>query len=1033
MAPPAPMSAGPVVPTDPAPDPPLSPAQASQLSIDASRIDVSATRKQFQQLTAAAAAQSASDAASVQRRSASPNRSVGGAHGSLSAMQLPDDMSTTVSLTSSVSTMALGNVSATSLPGANGAGATSRTMLQDVNEAMRRPPMSPTTRAGAPPSRSASTYGLAATPSRSTSLHALAASAAPPMTPSRWPSTSPHPRKQSASAATLVRSPLSGAPVSTPDPTSPSSAFPRPPGPESAKFLPPPPLVPPVPHLAVAHLGAYTSLPDLTHHPSPPSSNTSSACTTDSWPSTASLGSKSPIAVRRRRRSSVGTSVLTTTTSSVAAPAGGAGLAAASAPALPTSTAAAAAADATEHPSSIRRSMSDHLPATSGAAPATTQAAGASEHGLHAVAGTADQDGPYILSRHAPDGVTILEQYIVGNCIGRGQFGAVFRAINVDSHQTVAIKRFELANNKDQETILTEVRKMETLDHPNVVKYIGFIQTETDFNIILEFVENGSLASTLKHFGPLPEKVVVAIVFKVLQGLTYIHQQGLKHLDLKAANILTTKDGNVKLSDFGVSQSVTDTKSDGVGTAYWMAPEIIYPGKSSTASDIWSLGCTIIELLTGEPPYYEFKNPWAALYRIVEDACPPLPDNISDDMRSFLLCCLQKDENARWTAAQLLQHPWIVHSVYNQGRRGTGTPGTPGFPKAPAPPPPPSPPVATPTAPEFSMLLHTTTVARPSAPYNWLPRPIASPVSGGPPAAPARQAMTDDSVSVHATELSSVGTLPPTTFLPDSTPMATTTRHGPATSSPPALPLTTVFPSPLQMAQLARSPHVPPAPTPVVGALVDRMRDVVSPGRAAARRRSGAAAVAAAAAAAAAAGFVVPADAPPVPGAARNPHKWIKLALDACVECRICAQLVRKGRVCATCSAIVCKACAACPPIGGHVVVCGGKPGATPPATTSPASATPPSVAALRPDDYAPMPRRDKAVTRRVPPPPLAAMDAAFWSAIEPPPSSTTTVRTPATPSLFSAPPGPLAVAALAGGGVPHRKPAAARDDCVVM
>ncbi|KAJ3353252.1 hypothetical protein GGF32_003155 [Allomyces javanicus] len=1029
MAPPAPM-AGLVSPTDPAPDPSLSSAQASHSSIDASRIDVSATRKQFQQLAAAAAAQSASDAASARRRPASPNRSIGGARGSVSAMQLPDDMSTTASLTSSVSTMALGNMSATSLPGGNGTGATSRTMLQDVNEATRQLSMSPVTRAGVSPSRSASAYGLAATPSRSTSLHALANSTAPPTTPSRTANTSPYPRKPSASTAMHARSSSTGASLATSDPVSPSSAFPRPPAPEAAKPLPPLPPMPPVPHPAAAHLGAYTSMPDLTHHPSPPSSNTSSACTTDSWPSTASLGSKSPIAVRRRRRSSVGTSVLTTTTSSVAAPAGGAGLAAASAPALPTSSAAAAAADATGHPASIRRSMSDHLPATSGAVPATTPAVGASEHGLHAVAGTADQDGPYILSRHAPDGVTILEQYIVGNCIGRGQFGAVFRAINVDSHHTVAIKRFELANNKDQATILTEVRKMETLDHPNVVKYIGFIQTEADFNIILEFVENGSLASTLKHFGPLPEKVVVAIVFKVLQGLTYIHQQGLKHLDLKAANILTTKDGNVKLSDFGVSQSVADTKSDGVGTAYWMAPEIIYPGKSSTASDIWSLGCTIIELLTGEPPYYEFKNPWAALYRIVEDACPPLPDNISDDMRSFLLCCLQKDENARWTAAQLLQHPWIVHSVYNQRRRGTGTPGTPGFPKAPAPPPPPSPPVATPMAPEFPMFPYTMTVARPAAPYDWPPQPVASPVGGGTPVPALRQAMTDDSVSVHATEISSVGTLPPTTFLPDSTPMATTARHGPTTSSPPPAP--TVFPSPLQMAQLARSPHFPSAPTPVVGALVDRMRDAVSPGRAAARRRSGAAAVSAAAAAAAAAGFVVPADAPPVPGAARNPHKWIKLALDACVECRICAQLVRKGRVCATCSAIVCKACAACPPIGGRVVVCGGKPGATPPATTSPASATPPLVAALRSDDYAPMPRRDKAAARRAPPPPLAAMDAAFWSAIEPP-SSTMTGRTPATPSPLSAPPGPLALAALASGGVPRRKPAAARDDCVVM
>ncbi|ORZ34779.1 hypothetical protein BCR44DRAFT_1144036 [Catenaria anguillulae PL171] len=272
----------------------------------------------------------------------------------------------------------------------------------------------------------------------------------------------------------------------------------------------------------------------------------------------------------------------------------------------------------------------------------------------------------YVLTRVDNVG-NVTDQYIVGNCIGRGSFGAVFRAIHMESHHTVAIKRFALADRKQMESILKEVRKMESLDHPNVVKYLGYVQTDKDFNIILEYVENGSLASTLKHFGPLPERVVGSIVCKVLQGLVYLHDRGLKHLDLKAANILTTKDGCVKLSDFGVSQSSVDTSSDKfVGSAYWMAPEVITLEGTHTASDIWSLGCTIIELLTGLPPYFDLLA-MSALYKIVEDGCPPFPEGISPQLKDFLSSCFRKDCKERATARALLEHVWMIPFVHMVG------------------------------------------------------------------------------------------------------------------------------------------------------------------------------------------------------------------------------------------------------------------------------------------------------------------------------------------------------------------------------
>jgi serine/threonine protein kinase len=125
------------------------------------------------------------------------------------------------------------------------------------------------------------------------------------------------------------------------------------------------------------------------------------------------------------------------------------------------------------------------------------------------------------------------------------------------------------------------------------------------------YAENGSLGQTLKAFGKLNEKLVASYVVKILEGLDYLHRSDVVHCDLKAANILTTKTGNVKLTDFGVSLNLRAMEreiKDVAGTPNWMAPEVIELKGASTKSDIWSLGCTVIELLTGRPPYGDIAN-----------------------------------------------------------------------------------------------------------------------------------------------------------------------------------------------------------------------------------------------------------------------------------------------------------------------------------------------------------------------------------------------------------------------------------------
>ncbi|KAL9547108.1 hypothetical protein MBANPS3_006323 [Mucor bainieri] len=258
------------------------------------------------------------------------------------------------------------------------------------------------------------------------------------------------------------------------------------------------------------------------------------------------------------------------------------------------------------------------------------------------------------------DGV-VVASYQLGNCIGKGQFGSVYRTLDLTTGEVVAVKQVKVDDENLYKDMMKEVSILKRLSHKNIVKYIGFIPNQYSLNIVLEYAENGSLMSTLKAFGAFPEKLVASFCSKILNGLGYLHENQVVHCDLKAANILTTKTGDVKLTDFGVSLNLKKTvdAADISGTPNWMAPEVIELKGATTKSDIWSLGCTCIELVSGKPPYSDLLA-MSAMFHIVEDEYPPFPDNISQDMKSFLLCCFQKDPNDRKSSLELQHHEWIT-------------------------------------------------------------------------------------------------------------------------------------------------------------------------------------------------------------------------------------------------------------------------------------------------------------------------------------------------------------------------------------
>ena len=196
-------------------------------------------------------------------------------------------------------------------------------------------------------------------------------------------------------------------------------------------------------------------------------------------------------------------------------------------------------------------------------------------------------------------------QYQLLEILGKGANGIVFKGLNANDGSLVAVKEMHIGKS-EMKSIKSELTFLKQLDHPSIVKYLDAVQKENKIYLILEYVEGGSLA-TLAKKSHLSEDTVKLYVKQVLQGLIFLHREGVIHRDIKGANILIDKYGKVKLADFGVAVKLEESQKtiSAAGSPYWMAPEIITSESDPTTKcDIWSLGCTIIELLTGNPPYF---------------------------------------------------------------------------------------------------------------------------------------------------------------------------------------------------------------------------------------------------------------------------------------------------------------------------------------------------------------------------------------------------------------------------------------------
>lgn len=262
-----------------------------------------------------------------------------------------------------------------------------------------------------------------------------------------------------------------------------------------------------------------------------------------------------------------------------------------------------------------------------------------------------------------------VKNYKITAHLGEGGMGTVFRATDDVLGRDVALKMLHAPLLKQPQFLdrfKKEARVLAQLLHPNIALIYNFIEQDENHFMVMEYVEGKNLESLLKQYKTLSHKTITAVFFQALEGLRHAHRKGILHRDIKPSNLNLTPDGTVKLMDFGIAIMVGEQRLTQanriVGTVEFMAPELIQGKEPSIASDIYAIGVTMYELLTGKLPF-ESNTDYNLMQEILKKkpvSADKINASIPKALANIVMKALEKNPEQRYTDAKAFQQALLT-------------------------------------------------------------------------------------------------------------------------------------------------------------------------------------------------------------------------------------------------------------------------------------------------------------------------------------------------------------------------------------
>lgn len=277
----------------------------------------------------------------------------------------------------------------------------------------------------------------------------------------------------------------------------------------------------------------------------------------------------------------------------------------------------------------------------------------------------------------SPRGVVLFGKYELRKLLGVGASAKVYHATNVDTGQSVAVKA--VSKNKvlhqggfGASNVEREISILHRLHHPNIIELYEVLATKTKIYFVVELAAGGELFHEVAGKGRLSEDIARRYFRQLISAVKHCHSRGVFHRDLKLDNLLLDEDGNLKVTDFGLSAVTDQIRPDGLlhtvcGTPSYVAPEILAKrGYDGAKVDIWSCGVVLFSLTAGYLPFNDYNL--TILYRKIYRGQFRFPKWTSPDLRNLLSRLLDTNPETRITVDEILQDPWFCSGGYRPDR-----------------------------------------------------------------------------------------------------------------------------------------------------------------------------------------------------------------------------------------------------------------------------------------------------------------------------------------------------------------------------